>query len=305
MTRNRLAKGVLLSLLTILAITCTTAPKADYPAAPVPFTDVHLTDAFWAPRLETNRTVTIPHNFKQSEETGRVKNFELAAAALDGATDGKFCSRYPFDDSDVYKVIEAASYALATHARSRAREVRRRAHRQDRRRPGAGRLPLHRPDDRRPAASDLAGQGALVEPLHEPRALQPRAPLRSGRRPLPGDGQEEPPGHRRQERRPRRPRVRPGQAHQSRPATRRSRSAWSSSTASPARGSTSTWPSSSSTPAARPKAASPIENPAKARSSSSTASTPRTTSPSSSRPRPSATPSGPATSTPARPTSPP
>ncbi len=95
---------------------CSTAPKADYPAAPVPFTDVHLTDAFWAPRLETNRTVTIPHIFKQSEETGRVKNFDLAAAALGGATDGKFCSRYPFDDSDLYKIIEAASYALATHA---------------------------------------------------------------------------------------------------------------------------------------------------------------------------------------------
>jgi len=95
---------------------CAQAPKADYPAAPVPFTDVHLTDAFWAPRLETNRTVTIPHVFKESEETGRVKNFDLAATALAGATDGKYCSRFPFDDSDVYKTIEAASYALATHA---------------------------------------------------------------------------------------------------------------------------------------------------------------------------------------------
>jgi DUF1680 family protein len=97
-------------------LSCAQAPKADYPAAPVPFTDVHLTDVFWAPRLETNRTVTIPHIFKQSEETGRVKNFELAEAALEGAADGKYCSRYPFDDSDVYKIIEAASYALATHA---------------------------------------------------------------------------------------------------------------------------------------------------------------------------------------------
>jgi uncharacterized protein len=104
------------ALLLLLAATCAQAPKADYPAAPVPFTDVHLTDAFWAPRLEINRTVTIPHIFKMSEETGRVKNFDLAAAALAGATDGKYCSRFPFDDSDVYKIIEAASYALATHA---------------------------------------------------------------------------------------------------------------------------------------------------------------------------------------------
>jgi DUF1680 family protein len=111
--------AVKLFILIVIAVstgTCSKAPKADYPAAPIPFTDVHLTDAFWAPRLETNRTVTIPHIFKQSEETGRVKNFELAEAALAGASDGKFCSRFPFDDSDVYKVIEAAAYALATHA---------------------------------------------------------------------------------------------------------------------------------------------------------------------------------------------
>lgn len=109
------AVGTLAALLCLTAA-CAQAPKADYPAAPVPFTDVHLTDAFWAPRLEINRTVTIPHIFKMSEETGRVKNFDLAASAIAGATDGKYCSRFPFDDSDVYKIIEAASYALATHA---------------------------------------------------------------------------------------------------------------------------------------------------------------------------------------------
>ena len=116
MTKKNAAGALGLALLAILTLTCTRAPKADYPAAPVPFTDVHLTDAFWAPRLEINRTVTIPHNFKQSEETGRVKNFDLAGAALEGATDGKYCSRFPFDDSDVYKIVEAASYALSTHA---------------------------------------------------------------------------------------------------------------------------------------------------------------------------------------------
>jgi DUF1680 family protein len=109
-------KALIIFVIAINIGACSTAPKADYPAAPVPFTDVHLTDAFWAPRLETNRTVTIPHIFKQSEETGRVKNFELAAAALGGAVDGKYCSRFPFDDSDVYKAIEAAAYALATRA---------------------------------------------------------------------------------------------------------------------------------------------------------------------------------------------
>jgi len=93
---------------------CSRAPAADYPAAPVPFTDVHLSDSFWSPRLETARQVTIPHNLKLADDSKRVKNFELAQAALEGAKDGKFCSVYPFDDSDVFKVIEAASYSLAT-----------------------------------------------------------------------------------------------------------------------------------------------------------------------------------------------
>lgn len=96
-----------------LSVSCARTPKADYPVKPVPFTDVRLNDVFWAPRLETNRAVTIPHNLKQNETTGRNRNFELAAAALGGAKDGKFATHYPFDDSDVYKVIEAAAYALA------------------------------------------------------------------------------------------------------------------------------------------------------------------------------------------------
>lgn len=97
----------------MLGVSCSRTPAVDYPVKPVPFTDVRLNDVFWAPRLETNRTVTIPHNLAQNETTGRVRNFELAAAALGGAKDGKFATHYPFDDSDVYKVIEAAAYALA------------------------------------------------------------------------------------------------------------------------------------------------------------------------------------------------
>jgi uncharacterized protein len=104
MRRNSSVNLLILSILAGSAGACS-PPKADYPAAPVPFTDVHLIDAFWAPRLETNRAVTIPHNFKLAEETKRVKNFELAAEAMAGTKDLKFCTAYPFDDSDVYKVI--------------------------------------------------------------------------------------------------------------------------------------------------------------------------------------------------------
>jgi len=81
---------------------------ADYPYTAVPLTAVKLTDTFWAPRLETNRAVTIPFALEQSESTGRIKNFEIAG----GAASGAFCTKYPFDDSDVYKVIEGAAYSL-------------------------------------------------------------------------------------------------------------------------------------------------------------------------------------------------
>ena len=67
-----------------------------------------LTDSFWRPRLSTNRTVTIPHILRQNEETGRVDNFRKAAGLASGEYQGR-----RFNDTDIYKVIEAASYALA------------------------------------------------------------------------------------------------------------------------------------------------------------------------------------------------
>jgi hypothetical protein len=77
----------------------------------VPIKDVHFNDLFWAPRIETNRTVSIPAVFKKCEETGLVDNFARAA----GLMQGQYRGIYPFNDSDVYKVIEGASYSLALH----------------------------------------------------------------------------------------------------------------------------------------------------------------------------------------------
>jgi DUF1680 family protein len=82
--------------------------KKDYPIQPVPFTQVKLMDTFWAPRLETNRTVTIPFALKMLEETGRVDNFRKAAGLMAGPHTGK---RY--NDSDVFKVMEGAAYTLS------------------------------------------------------------------------------------------------------------------------------------------------------------------------------------------------
>jgi uncharacterized protein len=86
------------------------APKKDYPIRPVDFTRVKITDKFWAPKMETNRAVTIPFAMKKNEETGRVDNFRKAARLMKGAYQGK---RY--NDTDVYKVIEGASYSLLLH----------------------------------------------------------------------------------------------------------------------------------------------------------------------------------------------
>ena len=91
-------------------------PNHDYPVQPVPFTAVHVTDKFWAPKIETNRSVTIPSAFAQCERTGRVENFIRAAEAIRGENlKDRRPPGYPFDDTDVYKVIEGASYTLSVH----------------------------------------------------------------------------------------------------------------------------------------------------------------------------------------------
>ncbi|UCG56706.1 MAG: glycoside hydrolase family 127 protein, partial [Phycisphaerales bacterium] len=82
----------------------------DYPIQPVPFTAVRVEDDFWAPRIETNRAVTIPFALEKNEETGRVDNFRIAGGLMEGAYDGE---RY--NDTDVYKVIEGAAYSLKQH----------------------------------------------------------------------------------------------------------------------------------------------------------------------------------------------
>ncbi len=86
------------------------AQQKDYAIKEVNFTQVKLSDNFWLPRIEINRTVTIPASFERCENTGRVKNFVMAAQKQ-----GKFCTRYPFDDTDIYKTIEGASFSLAVH----------------------------------------------------------------------------------------------------------------------------------------------------------------------------------------------
>ncbi|WP_248276964.1 glycoside hydrolase family 127 protein [Chitinophaga sp. Ak27] len=84
--------------------------QKDYPIKPVAFTQVKVNDNFWAPKIRTNASVTIPYTLEQCRKTGRIDNFLRAAGKLPG---DKF-TEYPFDDTDLYKVIEGASYGLQT-----------------------------------------------------------------------------------------------------------------------------------------------------------------------------------------------
>ena len=81
--------------------------QQDYPYQPVPFTRISIQDNFWQPRIQTSINVTIPYDFRKCEETGRINNFLKAAGVLDGAHEGRY-----FNDSDVFKIIEGAAYAL-------------------------------------------------------------------------------------------------------------------------------------------------------------------------------------------------
>ncbi|MDX5479905.1 MAG: glycoside hydrolase family 127 protein, partial [Cyclobacteriaceae bacterium] len=82
--------------------------EQDYPIQPTIFTAVKFEDEFWSKRLKTAKNVTIPFTLEQSEKSGRIRNFRIAA----GHEHGEFCTEYPFDDSDVFKILEGASYVL-------------------------------------------------------------------------------------------------------------------------------------------------------------------------------------------------
>ena len=103
------------SLLAVMAVTGFAQDKKQqshgYPIDPVPFTSVKVTDAFWGQRLQASRETTIPLAFSKCEETGRYENFVKAANPSDSYEVGGLA----FDDTDVYKTIEGASYLLQTY----------------------------------------------------------------------------------------------------------------------------------------------------------------------------------------------
>ena len=100
-------RAIVLALAAVLLAAAAPTTPADYPIRAVPMTAVKVLDDFWRPRMEINRRVTIPHIMRQNDATGRVENFLKAAHKLEGSYNGQ---RY--NDTDVYKVVEAAAYSL-------------------------------------------------------------------------------------------------------------------------------------------------------------------------------------------------
>src|SRR5438270_6458928 len=98
----------ILLLIPLSAIALGAVENQDYPIRPVPFTGVKVDDRFWTPRMDTNRATTVWYDLKKCEETGRIDNFAKAGKLMTGEFRGT-----PFDDSDVYKVIEGAAYTLS------------------------------------------------------------------------------------------------------------------------------------------------------------------------------------------------
>jgi uncharacterized protein len=92
----------------LVSTSCSKMEKQNSPIEAVPFTSVNITDEFWSQKIRTNREVTIPIAIEQCYSTGRVNNFKIAG----GLMEGKYQTQMPFDDTDIYKLIEAASYSL-------------------------------------------------------------------------------------------------------------------------------------------------------------------------------------------------
>lgn len=126
-------KNFILSAALLVATSASVSAKSNapkvmangYPYTLVPFTSVKMAhNSFWGARLQAAREVTVPLAFSKCESEHRYKNFDMAAYTLKHPGHAglqtpewdvaKFMG-FSFDDTDVYKTIEGASYILQTY----------------------------------------------------------------------------------------------------------------------------------------------------------------------------------------------
>lgn len=82
--------------------------KATYPITPVDIREVKMEDEFWLPVIKRVQEKTIEYAIEKCREEGRLDNFLIAGGQMEGTVRGQM----PFDDTDVYKIIEGASNSL-------------------------------------------------------------------------------------------------------------------------------------------------------------------------------------------------
>jgi len=74
---------------------------------PGPSNRIIINDMFWKPRIDSLIDKTLPLQYEFLEKTGRLDNFRIAGGKKSGAFIGLW-----FNDSDVYKWVEASAYVL-------------------------------------------------------------------------------------------------------------------------------------------------------------------------------------------------
>lgn len=85
-----------------------TPQKLAYTITPVNIKNVKITDEFWLPIIKKVQGKTIEYAIHKCEDEGRIDNFLIAGKQKEGTVKGQM----PFDDTDVYKIIEGASNTL-------------------------------------------------------------------------------------------------------------------------------------------------------------------------------------------------
>lgn len=110
-------KFIFILAITVLLFNCktdkkdvveVTEPKTGYQLEPVDIQNVKVTDEFWLPIIKRVQEKTIEYAIAKCEEEGRLDNFLMAGGKMEGEVKGEM----PFDDTDVYKIIEGASNSL-------------------------------------------------------------------------------------------------------------------------------------------------------------------------------------------------
>jgi len=108
--KYNMMRKILYFIIAITAIGCSKKQTVyyDYPISAVNINNVVISDSFWLPKIEVIQDTTIQYAFDKCYTEGRMDNFLIAGKKKKGTTLGKM----PFDDTDLYKIIEGASYTL-------------------------------------------------------------------------------------------------------------------------------------------------------------------------------------------------